>query len=123
MIITKDTEEASNKRFAIEDIRKRAAKAYDDNTELFNDPKHISMVNTVRDLVSTLFAHCDAIYETARPATKRFPAHTEVKFNHCTLFDTKKHNALMQNIVEQLEEFDLDLIYKPGTNSYSVKIS
>lgn len=122
MFITKDTEEATNKKFAVYDISKRAAKAYDNNKQLFNNAEHNATVEYVKQIVSTLFVHVDAVYETARNSTKRYPAHTEVKFSYCTLYSRDKHNALKREVVESLGAIGLDLIYKPNTNSYSVKV-
>ncbi len=122
MFITKDTEEATNKHFAIKDISRRAKIAYDNNKQLFNDIEHKATVEHVRNILLTMFAHVDATFETARNSTKRYPAHTEVKCSNVTLYCRDKHVALKRTVVEQLGVLGLDLIYKPNTNSYSVKV-
>ena len=66
MLVTKDTETAQNKYFAINDISRRAEKAYDNNPQLFNNPEHIATVEHVTNLVGTLFAYVETVYETAR---------------------------------------------------------
>lgn len=122
MLITKDTNEAQNKFFAIQDISRRAKAAVNDNPELFNSMEHRALVTQVAGLLEMMFVAFDAKYETARPATKRFPAHTEVKFSRVTLYDRGQHKLLKQAVTNVLDELGLDLIYKPNTNSYSVKV-
>ena len=122
MFVTKDTEEATNKKFAIRDISRRAKVAYDQNVRLFNSPEHKATIEYVKNTMEGMFADVDAIFETARPATKRSPAHTEVKFNKVTLYKRERHLELKGEVVEKLGQLNIDLIYKPKTNSYSVKV-
>ncbi len=122
MLITKETEEAKDKHFATRDISRRAKLAVEQNVRLFNSPQHKEVVEQVNVIVSKMFAHIDAVYETARPATKKFPAHTEVKFSNVVLFGRDKHTEVKRQVIKELSAFNLDLIYKPNTNSYSVKV-
>jgi hypothetical protein len=64
-----------------------------------------------------------SIYHTARPATRKRPAHTEVKVDRAEQYTIVKHRELREQAVEKLAAMGLDLVYKPRTNSYSVHVA
>jgi len=76
----------------------------------------------VDSILRSMFAGYVTAYQTARSATRKRPAHTEVKYMRVTQYSTPKHRELKAQAVQQLEELGLDLVYKPKTNSYSVHV-
>jgi len=122
MLVTKHTEESNSKFFAVADINARAKAAYLANKSLFTSAEHTSKVEQVDSILrNMLFAYTTA-YQTARSATKKRPAHTEVKYDRVVQYSTPKHRELKAEAVAQLEQLGLDLVYKPRTNSYSVHV-
>lgn len=122
-MLVKDTE--SNTRqpawFAIEDINRRAAAAYDAHVELFTSDVHIARVEAVKSIMREYFAGWAAIYETARPKTVRRAAHTEVKFNRVVL--NRKNRR--EDFIAALAAVGVDaadVVYKPATESCSVHV-
>ena len=122
MLVTKDTQESSSKYFAVEDINARAAAAYNANKKLFTSVQHTTKVALVDSILKRMFAGKVAAYETARSATKKRAAHTEVKYLRVVTYAAKQHTQLRAAAVAQLAELGLDLVYKPRTNSYSVHV-
>ena len=122
MLVTKDTQEATHKFFAVADIDARAKAAYNSNKQLFTSKQHTTRVELVDSILRSMFAGYVTAYQTARSATRKRPAHTEVKYMRVTQYSTPKHRELKAQAVQQLEELGLDLVYKPKTNSYSVHV-
>ena len=122
MLTIKDTQESTSKFFAVADIDARAKAAYNSNKQLFSSKQHTTRVELVDSILRSMFAGYTAAYQTARAATKRKPAHTEVKYDRVVQYSTSKHRELRARAVEQLAELGLDLVYKPRTNSYSVHV-
>ena len=122
MLVTKDTQEATSKFFAVADIDARAEAAYNANKQLFNSTQHKTRVELVDSIVKSMFAGYAAAYQTSRAATSKRAAHTEVKYYRVTLFARNTHNKLKAAAVNQLAALGLDLVYKPRTDSYSVHV-
>ena len=122
MLVTKDTQEATHRFFAVADIEARARAAYNANKALFNSTEHKHKVELVDTILRSMLAGYTSAYQTARGATKRKPAHTEVKYDRVVQYSTPKHRELKAQAVEALAELGLDLVYKPRTNSYSVHV-
>ena len=122
MLVTKHTEESNSKFFAVADINARAKAAYNSNRELFTSAEHTRKVELVDSILRNMIYAYTSAYQTARAATRRRPAHTEVKYDRVVQYSTPKHRELKAQAVAQLEELGLDLVYKPRTNSYSVHV-
>ena len=122
MLVTKDTQEATHKFFAVADIEARSRAAYNSNKQLFQSKQHTTKVELVDSILKQMFVGYATAYQTARAATKKRAAHTEVKYMRVVTHSTNKHKQLRAAAVEQLAELGLDLVYKPKTNSYSVHV-
>ena len=122
MLVTKYTEESNNKFFAVADIDARAKAAYNANKQLFTSKAHVTKVELVDSILRNMLASYTSAYQTARSATRKRPAHTEVKYDRVVQHSTRKHRELKAQAVEQLAALGLDLVYKPKTNSYSVHV-
>jgi len=122
MLTVKDTQESSSKFFAIADINARARAAYNANKQLFTSKQHTTKVELVDCILREMLAGYTTAYQTARAATKRKPAHTEVKYDRVVQYSIPKHRQLRERAVAQLAALGLDLVYKPRTNSYSVHV-
>ena len=122
MLVTKHTEESTHKFFAVADIEARARTAYNSNKQLFTSKQHTTRVELVDSILKQMFAGYVTAYQTARSATRKRPAHTEVKYMRVVQYSTPKHRELRAQAVEALAELGLDLVYKPRTNSYSVHV-
>lgn len=122
MLVTKDTQESSSKFFAIADIDARAKHAYNTNKKFFESVQHKQRVELVDTILRKMLAGYTTAFQTARGATKRKPAHTEVKYDRVIQHSTRKHRELRTQAVEALAALGLDLVYKPKTNSYSVHV-
>lgn len=119
-MIVKETEPAAVSWVAIRDIETRNAQALKQHWDVFDDPAHVNRVNAV---VAVARAHARswvAIYETARVATRRMPAHTEVKF-----YKVEYNPGQLAQMCDALENMGIagDCIrYKPATNSVSIHV-
>jgi hypothetical protein len=122
MLVTKHTEESTHKFFAVADIEARARAAYNSNKQLFTSKQHTTRVELVDSILKQMFVGYATAYQTARAATKKRAAHTEVKYMRVVTHSTNKHKQLRAAAVEQLAALGLDLVYKPRTNSYSVHV-
>ena len=122
MLVTKDTKEATYKFFAVADIEARARAAYNSNKQLFQSKQHTTRVELVDSILKQMFVGYATAYQTARAATKKRAAHTEVKYMRVVTHSTRKHKQLKAAAVEQLAALGLDLVYKPKTDSYSVHV-
>jgi len=122
MLVTKHTEESKSKFFAVADIDARAKAAYNANKALFTNPEHTQRVEQVDTILRNMVFAFTTAYQTARGATRRRPAHTEVKYDRVVQYSTPKHRELKAQAIQQLEQLGLDLVYKPRTNSYSVHV-
>jgi hypothetical protein len=122
MLVTKDTQEATHKFFAVADIAARSRAAYNSNKQLFQSKQHTTKVELVDSILKQMFVGYTTAYQTARAATKRRAAHTEVKYYRVVTHSTNKHKQLKAAAVEQLAALGLDLVYKPRTDSYSVHV-
>jgi phage terminase small subunit len=122
MLVTKHTEESTHKFFAVADIEARARAAYNANKQLFENAAHKQRVELVDTILRNMLASYTTAYQTARAATKRKAAHTEVKYDRVVQYSSNKHKQLRAAAVEQLAALGLDLVYKPKTNSYSVHV-
>lgn len=120
-MITKDTEEARNTWFAVEDINRRAEAAYHQHQDLFEDSDHQDRVAAVVRLTKGYLSGWGAIYETARAKTRNRPANTEVKFSRI-VFNRKNKR---EDFIAQLTEMGIaheQIIYKPNTESLSIHV-
>lgn len=122
MLVEKETKEANSKFFAVADIDRRARAAYNSNKQLFTSKQHVTRVELVDSILRSMFAGYAVAYQTARAATKRRAAHTEVKYYRVVTHTANKHKQLRAAAVEQLAALGLDLVYKPKTDSYSVHV-
>ena len=122
MLVTKDTQESTHKCVAVADIDARAKAAYNANKSLFNSVQHKQRVELVDSILRNMIYAYTSAYQTARAATRKRPAHTEVKYDRVVQHSTPKHRELKAQAVEQLAALGLDLVYKPKTNSYSVHV-
>jgi hypothetical protein len=122
MLAVKDTEESKNAQFAVRDIERRARAAYRANKRFFADSEHLARVDRVDSILRTLCKSYLTAYRTARAATRRRAAHTEVKYDRVTQYETEQHEELREWAVRELDCMGLDLVYKPRTNSYSVHV-
>ena len=122
MLVTKDTQEATSKFFAVADIDARAKAAYNSNKQLFTSKQHTTKVELVDSILKNMFVGYATAYQTPRAATKKRAAHIEVKYYRVTLFARNTHNKLKAAAVQQLAALGLDLVYKPKTDSYSVHV-
>ena len=122
MLVEKETKEANSKFFAVADINARAAAAYAANKQLFTSTQHTTRVELVDSILRSMFIGYTTAYQTARAATKKRAAHTEVKYYRVVTHSTNKHKQLKAAAVEQLAALGLDLVYKPKTDSYSVHV-
>lgn len=122
MLVEKETKEANSKFFAVADIDRRARAAYNSNKQLFTSKQHVTRVELVDSILRSMFAGYATAYQTARAATKRRAAHTEVKYYRVVTHTANKHKQLRAAAVEQLAALGLDLVYKPKTDSYSVHV-
>ena len=124
-MLIKDTENAVTAQtawFAVQDINRRAAHAYNSNRDFFDSADHQTRVSLVEQIMRDYFADWQAIYTTARAATRNRPAHTEVKFNRVML-DRKKTRAQFLAALEAVGVSADCVVCKPATQSYSVHIS
>lgn len=122
MLVTKDTQEATHKFFAVADIDTRARAAYNSNKQLFNSKQHTTRVELVDSILRSMFVGYATAYQTARAATKKRAAHTEVKYYRVVTHSTHKHKQLKAAAIAALAALGLDLVYKPKTDSYSVHV-
>ena len=122
MLVTKDTQESNSRWFAVADIDARAKHAYNTHKDLFASTQHKTKVELVDSILKSMLAGYTSAYQTARGATKRKPAHTEVKYDRVVQYSTLKHRELREAAVAQLQQLGFDLVYKPKTNSYSVHV-
>jgi len=122
MLVTKDTQESNCTWFAVQDIDARARAAYNSNKQLFTSKQHTTRVELVDSILKQMFVGYATAYQTARAATKKRAAHTEVKYMRVVTHSANKHKQLRVAAVEQLAALGLDLVYKPKTNSYSVHV-
>ena len=122
MLVEKETKEANSKFFAVTDINARAAAAYAANKQLFQSKQHTTRVELVDSILKQMFIGYATAYQTARAATKKRAAHTEVKYYRVVTHAANKHKQLKAAAVEQLAALGLDLVYKPKPDSYSVPV-
>ena len=121
MFTIKDTEHTTGQPswLVLEDINRRAEYAYNTHQELFDSVEHQSRVAQARAITENYITGCVAVYETARQKTSRRAAHTELKFNKCIL---NRANS-REDFLAKIEELgNIDVVYKPATNSYSLHI-
>jgi len=123
MLVTKDTQESPSRFFAVADIDARAKAAYHANRKLFDSVEHQMMCDQVERILRSMVMGFRSLYHTARPATRKRPAHTEIKVDHAELYTVSRHKEAKAAAVEQLAALGLDLVYKPRTNSYSVHVA
>ena len=122
-MLIKDTESSTRQSswFAIEDINLRAAAAYNQNRALFDSVEHQERVAKVVALLRAYFAGWAAIYETARPATRNRPAHTEVKFNRVVI-NRAHRRADLEAALKKIGIHSNAIVFKPATESMSVHV-
>ena len=117
-----DAQTTQNTWFAVEDINRRAEAAYLRHQELFDSAEHQRKVAAVEAVLRDYFAGWNAIYQTARPQTRRRPANTEVKFNRVVLNRTRSRARLLERL-EQLGIAADMIVSKPATESFSVHVA
>lgn len=122
-MIVKDTENSTRQPawFAIEDIDRRAAAAYNAHIDLFESDVHVARVEAVKHIMREYFAGWAAIYETARSQTRRRAAHTEVKFNRVVLNRARKRADFLAALAAVGIDA-ADVVFKPATESCSVHV-
>ena len=122
-MLIKDTESTTHQTawFAIEDINKRAEAAYNAHIELFESDVHAARVEAVVSICKQYFADWNQIYQTARGATSRRAAHTEVKFSRVILNRKNRRADFLAALAAVGVEADC-VVCKPATESYSVHV-
>lgn len=122
-MLIKDTEDSTRQPswFAVEDINRRAAYAYNTHRELFDNVEHQKRVSAVTNIMREYFAGWSAIYETARQQTSRRAAHTEVKFNRVVLNRKNRREDFLAALASVGIDSS-DVVYKPATESCSVHV-
>lgn len=122
-MIVKDTENNTRQPawFAVEDINRRAAHAYNTHIELFTSDVHCARVEAVKSIMREYFAGWAAIYETARAKTARRAAHTEVKFNRVVLNRKNRREDFLAALAAVGVDV-ADVVFKPATESCSVHV-
>jgi len=121
MFTIKDTESTTHQPswLVLEDINRRAEYAYNTHQELFDSVEHQSRIAQARARTENYLAGWVAVYETARQKTSRREAHTELKFNKCIL--NRKNSR--EDWLASIEELgNIEVVYKPASNSYSLHI-
>ena len=121
MFIIKDTESLTHQPsfFVKQDIQKRAKHAYNTNKNFFNCMHHQNRIAAAKSITLNYISSCAAIYTTARSKTKKREVHTELKFNKCVLNRKNSRNKFLQQISAL---GNIEVVYKPATNSYSLHI-
>ena len=122
MYIERETESSTNPFFARSDIAQKAARAYEQHRELFDDQSHQAQCDLVEQILAHMVCDYRAIYQTARPSTSSRGAHTEIKVDRAVCYPEFTHRKRKTRAVAQLESMGLDLVHKPRTNSYSVHV-
>ncbi len=122
-MLIKDTENSTkqNSWFAVEDINRRAAHAYNTNRVLFDSIDHQAKVAMVERIGRDYFAGWGAIYSTARAKTRNRAAHTEVKFARVIL-NRKNKRADFVAALAAIGVDASDIVCKPATESYSIHV-
>lgn len=122
-MLIKDTETSTQQPswFAVEDINRRAAAAYNAHIDLFTSDLHCARVEAVKSIMREYFAGWAAIYETARGKTARRAAHTEVKFNRVVLNRKNRREDFLAALATVGIDA-ADVVYKPATESCSVHV-
>jgi len=120
-MIIKDTDEARNTWFAVEDINRRAEAAYRQHQDLFEDAEHQDRVAAVVKLTKDYLSSWNTIYETARAKTRNRAANTEVKFSRIQFNRKTKREDYIAQLVE-LGIAREHIIYKPNTESLSIHV-
>jgi len=116
---TKQTTGSQWSYFVIEDINQRAEAAMDQHPEVFEDDTHQVAVETIEQLAKNYFAGYNAIYSTARPATKKRPAHTEVKVSRYILRKSRDSNGFKKLLEAAGAK---QIVWKPKTESVSFHV-
>ena len=122
-MLIKDTESSTQQPswFAVEDINRRAAAAYNAHIDLFTSDVHCARVEAVKSIMREYFAGWAAIYETARGKTSRRAAHTEVKFNRVVMNRKNRREDFLAALAAVGIDA-ADVVYKPATESCSVHV-
>ncbi len=115
----KETHSAGAAWFAIEDINRRAEAAMDRHPDVFGSFAHQTAVAKVSELVKDYFASYGTLYETARPATKKRPAHTEVKVMRYVM-KSRRDAAAFRAAVEAAGGHEM--VWKHNTESLSIHV-
>lgn len=116
---TKETRPSGASWFAIEDINRRAERAMDLHPDVFGSYAHQQSVAQVVELVKDYFASYGTLYETARPATKKRPAHTEVKIMRYVLKRPRDASAFRAAIAAAGGH---EMVWKHNTESLSIHV-
>jgi hypothetical protein len=119
MFITKETERKQDRWAAKVDINRKSAQALRED-KIFASAAHKRKVAFVEREMRRMFDSWGGIYTTPRPKTKRRLAHTEVKFYRVE--HTKLFRDIRADVIANLNEVGVDLVFKPGTNSYSAHV-
>lgn len=105
---------------AINDIANRAASAADRHAELFDDPDHGALADTVQSVMQRRVKLYNAAYQTARAQTKNQPAHTQVKLDRVE-FTAGSRVKLVDELMAMGIAYD-DIQYMPSSMSISVRV-
>ena len=122
-MLIKDTENSikQNGWFAVEDINRRAAHAYNTNRAFFDSIDHQAKVAMVERIGREYFASWAVIYNTARNKTRNRPAHTEIKFSRVILNRKRKRSDFLAALAA-IGVAATDVVCKPATESYSIHV-
>ena len=116
---TKETRPSNSSWFAIEDINRRAERAMDLHPDVFGSFAHQESVAQVVELAKNYFSSYATLYETARAATKRRPAHTEVKIYRYVLKGSRDAAAFRAGISAAGGR---EMTWKHNTESLSIHV-
>ena len=121
-MLKEDTKETRGSGWAwatIEDINRRAERAVDQYPHVFDDPLHQARVAAVEALCKGYFASYGAVYCTARPATRKRPAHTEVKVSRYVLSRVRDSAQFKKDLESAGAR---EIVWKHNTESVSVHV-
>jgi len=117
-----DTENSLNQPgwFVIEDINAKAAAAYEQHKDLFDNQDHAELCDTVEHTIKKHATSWNAAYHTARAKTRKQPAHTEVKVGRVVF--PKGGLERVDAALQLLGIASDDISYKPKSQSISVRV-
>jgi hypothetical protein len=121
-MLIEDHKDTYNSQFAfaaLEDIDRRSELAVQRHPEVFDDIGHQSSVAEVEAICKKYFAAYGKIYCTARPATRKRPAHTEVKVCRYVLRANRDSNKFKTDLNSTGAK---QIVWKHNTESVSIHV-